>query len=76
MLATKMTHWLYRDYTDSLSMLLHVHAIMPFYCGYITDKKVFVFFSSTDYNFFSYVSYLPFIVVFVIRYRFVSLPMA
>lgn len=48
----KMTHWLYRDYSDSLSMFLHVHAIMPFYCGYITDKKVFVFFSSTDYNFF------------------------
>lgn len=75
LLATKMTHWLYGDYTDSLSMFLRVHAIMPFYCGYITDKKVFVFFSSTDYNFFSYVSYLPFIVVFV-RYRFVSLPMA
>ena len=70
-----MTHWLYRDYSDSLSMFLHVHAIMPFYCGYITDKKVFVFFSSTDYNFFSYVSYFPFIVVFV-RYRFVSLSMA
>ena len=52
LLATKMTHWLYRVYTDSLSMFLHVHAIMPFYCGYITDKKVFVFFSSTDYNFF------------------------
>ena len=29
LLATKMTHWLYRDYTDSLSMFLHVHAIMP-----------------------------------------------
>lgn len=48
----KMTHWLYRDYTDSLSMFLHVHAITPFYCGYTINKKVFVFFSSTDYNFF------------------------
>ena len=50
-----MSHWLYRDYSDSLSMLLPVHAIMAFYCGYITDKKVFVFFSSIDYTFFPYV---------------------
>ena len=71
--AMKMTHWLYRDYTDTLSMFLHEHAIMPFYCEYITNKKVFVFFSSTDYNFFLCII-LSFYRGFI-RYRFVSLPM-